>query len=435
MTKDLFDPGSTMSFADRVTLQNFEGAGRLAIVTNTHAPTVTIVGMVQGGTAMVTDGRFSVPGITAAMLDRGTAEFSRMALARELEDHGLQLDIRNSGSAPASVSFTMQGLAEELPRMARILASVLRRPSFPDDELEKVRERILGILQHERQDTSSVAFGQLTRMIYPPGHPQRRREVDLRETEVRSVTRDDLELFHTRHYGGRSLVCAVVGDVEEHSVQQLLGDALFGWGAETTTLPPTPNIPLGEPGRIDTPLPDRPNLDVFLGHAGRLLLGDDDYAAAVLANSCLGQSTLTSRLGVAVRDKAGLTYGINSAFVGTLQIPGPWVISLSVGPENLDRALILCRQVLKDFLESGPTEAELDDERLAWVGGYKVGLATNAGVAMELVKTLLTGQAISRMDLFPNEVLTVGRDTVTQALRRHIDPDRLTVSVAGTLEE
>ena len=433
MTTGLFDPGDRVSFAERVALHAFDGGGRLAVITNNHAPTVTIAGMLQGGTAIVADGRFGVPSLTAAMLERGTAEFSRMSLARELEDHGLHLDVRNSGSAPASVFFSLQGLAEELPRMVDILASVLQRPTFPDDELHKVRERIMGVLQHERQDTSTTAYGQLTRLIYPTGHPHRRREVDIREAEVNSITRNDLEQFHARCYGGRSLVCAVVGDVEDSNVEQLFGEALFGWGAPPQILPEFPEVKSGVPSRVDTEIPDRPNLDVYLGQAGRLRFGDADYPAAQLANSCLGQSTLTSRLGVAVRDEAGLTYGINSDFSGTLQIPGPWIISLSVASENLERALVMCREVLDDFVRTGPCEAELNDERLAWAGGYQVGLATNVGVAMEVVKTLLAGQDLSRMDRFPREILEVSRDEVTQALQRHIDPERLAISVAGSI--
>ncbi|RLE24205.1 MAG: hypothetical protein DRJ65_10410 [Acidobacteria bacterium] len=434
MTQELFDSGDRMSFAERVALHAFEGGGRLAVITNNHAPTVTIAGTLQGGTAVVTDGRFGVPSLTAAMLDRGTADFSRMSLARELEDHGLQLDVHRSGSAPASVFFSLQGLAEELPRMVDILASVLRRPIFPDDELQKVRERIMGVLQHERQDTSATAYAQLTRLIYPTGHPFRRREIDIRENEVNSITRHDLEQFHARCYGGRSLVCAVVGDVVDSNVEQLFSEALFDWGAPPQIMPEFPKVETGVSARVDTEIADRPNLDVFLGHAGRLQFGDGDYAAALLANSCLGQSTLISRLGVAIRDQAGLTYGINSDFSGTLQIPGPWVISLSVASENLERALVMCREVLDDFLRTGPDEAELNDERLAWAGGYQVGLATNVGVAMEVVKNLLAGQDLSRMDRFPREILEVSRDEVKRALKRHIDPERLAISVAGSIE-
>lgn len=433
MTQPLFDPGDRLLIAERVALHDFTGGGKLAVVANSHAPTATIAGMLQGGTAMADDGRFAVPGVTARMLERGTNQYSRMALARELEDHGLQLDVRSSGSAPASVSFSVQGLAEELPRMVEILASVLRRPNFPEDELEKVRDRILGVLQHERQETSSVAFGQLTRMLYPVGHPLRRREIEVREAEVRAITREDLERFHARFYGGHSLVCALVGDVEQVDCPQVFGETLFGWGADSSEMPIVPQVLSKSPGRVDTEIPDRPNLDVYLGHTGNLSLGDADYSAAMLANSCLGQSTLTSRLGVAVRDEAGLTYGINSGFMGTLQIPGPWVTSLGVAPENLDRALVLCQEVIEDFLETGPQESELDDERHAWAGGYQVGLATNVGVAMELVKTLLSGQDIQRIDRFPQELLAVTRDQAMRALKRHIDPSRISISVAGTL--
>ena len=89
-------PGS--SFADRVSTHELLGGARLAVLTNPHAPTVTIAGTLRAGPALATDGRFAVPGVVAAMLDRGTTNFSRLELASELEDHGLQLMVRASAS-------------------------------------------------------------------------------------------------------------------------------------------------------------------------------------------------------------------------------------------------------------------------------------------------------------------------------------------------
>ena len=63
-----------------------------------------------------------------------------------------------------------------------------------------------------------------------------------------------------------------------------------------------------------------------------------------------------------MRDNAGLTYGINSRFSGTLHIAGPWVTSLGVSADNLDRAVELSRQVIATYVEEGPTEDELADE-------------------------------------------------------------------------
>jgi zinc protease len=420
-------------FAERVALRDIVGGGRLAVLENPHAPTVTVAGTLQAGTACAGDGRFSVPALVAAMLERGTTNRSRLQLAEELEDNGLQMGVQSSAGSPIAVSFSGQGLAEQLPRLAELLVDVLRRPTFPDDELAKLRQRVLGGLVREREDTHSLAYAALTRHLYPAGHPLHKRVVEEREREVASLTRDDLASFHQRTYGPGSLVLAVVGDVEPDRVAALFDGFLEGWQRRD---PPTAEWPSGDDGspaedKID--VADRPNLDVFLGHSGRLLRGDDDYPAALLANACLGQSTLTSRLGLAVRDREGLTYGIYSRFFGTLHIAGPWATFLTVAPSNLERAVAVCRSVLEEFVRSGPREEELSDERLARAGSYRVGLATNAGVARELVSVLTAGVAVAELDHFPERLLETSRDQVMAAIERHLHPDRLVLTAAGTL--
>jgi zinc protease len=342
------------------------------------------------------------------MLDRGTTEHSRIELARELEDHGLQLVARASAGTPTIVSFSAQGLAEELPRLLRLLVEVLRRPNFPGEELDKLRDQVLGSLAHEREETSARAFAALTRGLYPEGHPLHRRPIEAREREVRSLSSDELAAFHAAVYGPSTLVLAVVGDIDAGRLTALLETEMNGWdGAEVT-------VAAAEVDRVPGPaeeriqIADRPNIDVFLGHRGQLLRGDPGYPAAVLANSCLGQSTLTSRLGVAVRDGAGLTYGIYSRFFGTLHVA--------------------------KYVDEGPTEEELADERSALAGSYRVGLATNSGVARELVTALTAGESIGRLDRFPEELLAVDRGQVMDAIRCHLRPEQLIVTAAGDFE-
>ena len=421
-------------FLERVTASALAGGGRLAVLANPHAPTVTIAGTLRAGPALATDGRFSVPGLTAAMLERGTAGHGRMELARELEDHGLQLVVRASSATPTVVSFTAQGLAEELPRLVGLTTEVLRQPTFPSGELDKLREQVLGSLVRERQETHALAYAALTRELYPDGHPLRRRPVEVREREVASLSREDLAAFHDAAYHPASLVLAVVGDVDSGHVASLVGEHLEGWeggGLAERVIPATAETQAAEE-RIQ--IADRPNLDVFLGHRAELLRGAPDYAAAVLANSCLGQSTLTSRLGVAVRDREGLTYGIYSRFFGTLQLPGPWAVSLGVSAANLDRAVKLSREVIADYLAEGPNPEELADERAALAGAYRVGLATNAGIARELVTALTADEGVDRLDRFPEEILAVDRDQVLDAIRSHLHPEQLVLAAAGDFE-
>jgi zinc protease len=423
------------TFSERVSVHDLPGGARLAVLPNLHAPTVTVAGSLPGGVAYAVDGRLSVPGLTAAMLERGTASRDRLALARELEDHGLQLGFQASANLPTAVTFSGQGLAEQLPLLVRLLVEMLRAPTFPVGELDKLRERVLGALVRERDETHALAYAALTRHLYPRGHPLHRRPIADREQEVLGLTRDDLEGFHDAAYGPDGLVLAVVGQVEPAEVVAEIAGLLEGWAPTSRQLPSLPEAAVEPSARELIDVPDRPNLDVFLGHRGRLRRGDHDYAAAVLANSCLGQSTLTSRLGVAVRDREGLTYGIYSRFFGTLVVPGPWVTFLTVAPANLERAVAVCRAELASYVADGPSEAELADERMAQSGAYRVGLATNSGVARELVAVLTAGQPLEHLDRYPEQLLAAGQEEVVEAIARHVRPDELVLTAAGTLAE
>ena len=137
---------------------------------------------------------------------------------------------------------------------------------------------------------------------------------------------------------------------------------------------------------------------------------------------------------MAVRDGAGLTYGIYSRFFGTLHIAGPWATALGVSVDNLDRAVELSLEIIKKYVEEGPTEDELADEQSALAGAYRVGLATNSGIARELVTALTADEPIERLDHFPEQLLAVERDQVVEAIRTHLRPDQLIVTAAGDFD-
>jgi len=112
-------------------------------------------------------------------------------------------------------------------------------------------------------------------------------------------------------------------------------------------------------------------------------------------------------------------------------MPGPWATGLGVSAENLEQAVALTRSVIEKYVAEGPTENELADERTALAGSYRVGLATNSGVARELVTALTAGEEVSRLDRFPETVLAVTRDEVVAAIKKYLHPDQLVMTAAG----
>ncbi len=417
----------------RVVQAGLPGGGRLLLLPRRTNTTVHLHGSLLAGHGLVEPEAWTAASLVPDMLERGTARHSRLDLARIVEDRGIDLDVSGDGFNPLEVFCAARCLSHHLPLVLDLLAEMLQRPSFPAEELEKLRTLRLGELAQAQEDTFHRAFEAFTRLTYPPGHPYHRRPLGQRRTGLERASRDELVAVHGRLYGPASLVLALVGDFEPRQVIKRLEGLLQQGEAGCVEIPPVPRrIPADvAPGEATEAIPDKPNLDVLLGHPGGLRRGDDDFFAAALGNAVLGQSTLSSRLGMRLRDREGLTYGVISRFFGAALLDGPWAATFSVAPASLARAVAAAREEIARFAAEGPTEQELADERAAMAGSYRVGLATPGGQARELARLTRHSLPVEEMDRIPERILATGRAEVAAAVRRHIVPERLCLAVAG----
>ena len=162
----------------------------------------------------------------------------------------------------------------------------------------------------------------------------------------------------------------VVGDVDAGRVLDRLEASLGSWrpGPDTAIAMPAP--PPAAPGSETVRLADKANADVVLALPSDLTRTDPDFFACSLANAALGQSSLTSRLGVRVRDTEGLTYGIHSSFSAT-HVAGPFAVSLTVKPESRDAALASTLDEVRKYVAGGMTEKELAEEKSSGSAGSR----------------------------------------------------------------
>jgi zinc protease len=311
------------------------------------------------------------------------------------------------------------------------LVEVLRTPVFPADELEKEKKRLVGAIRQQQDQPSIRAYEAAFRRIYPREHPLHRATGDERIARVESLERGDLEAFYGERYGAGSLALIVVGDVDSTRVLDRLEGALADWKAGPVPHIPAPPVPSPSPGRETVVMPDKASADVVLALPADLKRTDPDYLACSLANSALGQSSLTSRLGVRVRDTEGLTYGIHSSFSAT-HVAGPFAVSLTVKPESRDAALAATLEEIQAFLKTGLTDKELVEEKSSRAGRFQVDLGSNAGIAQALDAAIYYGFGISYLDEFPAKVAAIGREEADAAFARRVRPEAFTIVSAGS---
>ncbi len=393
---------------------------------NFQSQSVVLSGFLQVGSLNDPDEKLGLAQFTAGMLLRGTEHYTFDALFDLLEANGARLGL--SGHTHTT-GFSGKALAEDLPLLLRLLNEALRRPTFPPDEVEKLRAQWLASLALRAQDTGEMAELAFDRLVYRE-HPYARPDEGYPET-IRAISRDDVVAFHRKHYGPRGMVVAVVGAVSPDAAVEAVHAALGDWQNPDQPAPPAlpPLAPLEAPARAEVSIPGKSQCDVVVGAAGPAR-ADADYLPAMVGNTILGRFGLMGRIGDAVREQAGVAYYAYSELHGGYG-PGPWQVNAGVAPQNVEKAIDLIIAEIRRFVSEPVTLEELADAQAGIVGSLPLSFESNHGVAGALLTMERYGLGLDYYRRFADLVRAVTPEAILEAARRYLDPDRLAVAVAG----
>ncbi len=330
---------------------------------------ITVQGYVKAG-AMYDGARSGLARYVAAMLQRGTARHSSQELAELLDGMGAAVSVRADTEV---VAIGLRALAEDAVEAFRLLAHILTTPTFPPEEIEKIRGELSTSLRISMQDTRFMAERAFRTLLFPDTHPYRQMP-DGEEGVVSSLKREDLVTFHRSHYRPEAAVLAIVGDVRAADVLAALATPFSAWVRQQPwALPPVPRVPkpIG-PRRGEHRMPGKIQSDIVLGALG-VARSDPTYYETMMANLVLGQLGMMGRLGDRVRERQGMAYYARSDLRSGL-LAGPWVVRAGVNPANEPAAIDGILDEVARFQDGGPTDEEVADARDFLIGSLAVRL-------------------------------------------------------------
>ncbi|WP_439887152.1 M16 family metallopeptidase [Pseudomonas sp. MBLB4123] len=368
-----------------------------------------------------------VPGLamlTNAMLNEGVPGKDVGAIAAGFENLGAQF---GNGSyrdmAVASLRALSAGDIRE-PAL-RLFAEVLGQPTFPEDALTRIKNQLMAGFEYQKQDPGKLASLELFQRLYgehPYAHPS-----DGTAESIPAIDRAQLQAFHAKAYAAGNAVIALVGDLSRSEAEALAAQV-------SAALPRGPALPhIAQPeapeagaSHIDFPSKQTHLMLAQLGIDRR----DPDYAALYLGNQIFGGGGFGTRLMEEVREKRGLSYGVYSGF-SAMQARGPFMISLQTRAELSVGTLQLVKELLRDYLDKGPTQKELDDAKRELAGSFPLSNASNAAIAGQLGSIGFYDLPLDHLETFMAEVKALSVEQVKAALRRHLDPEALVIVSAG----
>ncbi|MFC3107459.1 M16 family metallopeptidase [Undibacterium arcticum] len=369
-------------------------------------------------------GKQTVASITDDMLMRGNSKFSREQLADEFAK------LKLSGSP-----YRFETTRANLPAALRLVAQVLQQPSFPPAEFEQLRKQTLVGIESQRNEPetqASMAIGEHFNH-YPKGDWRAFQSLDESIAELGKLTLDDVKAFHKDFYGASKGELAIVGDFDPAEISKIVEQSFGNWrSAAGYTRVPESYADIA-PMRKNINTPDKEN-GVYTARVNLDLRDDDaDYPALLVANYLIGGGAgMDSRLMQRIRQKDGLSYGVGSSLrAGSIDRNGSFAIQAIAAPRNLAKVDTAVQEELARLLKDGFSAEELARAKSGILQQRLQTRAQDGSLASAWVSNLYLDRTFAWSKALEDKIAALNVERVNAALRKALDPARMTVVIAG----
>jgi zinc protease len=369
--------------------------------------------------------------LAGAMLMRGTAKHTRQQIQDELDRLKARLNVFG-GATQAGLN--IETTRENLPAVMRLAAEVLREPAFPATEFEQLKRENLAAIEEQKSEPTQIAFTTFGRLLspYPKGDVRYISTPDENIAELNAATLEQAKQFYQDFYGASNVQLTVVGDFDEKEIAKLATDLFGNWKS------PKPFVRVPSlykdvaPVNQSLPAPDKANAFFIAGFNLKMRDDNPDYAALLLGNYMLGGGFLNSRLASRIRQKEGLSYGVGSGInISALDEWGRFTANAIYAPQNVEKLEAAFKDEIGRMLKDGFTAEEVEAAKSGYLQSRQVSRAQDNELAGRLNNYLFVGRTLQWDADLDAKLKALTPEQITAAMRRHIDPAKITIIKAG----
>ena len=219
-----------------ITTETLANGLKVIVIERPQLPIVRFNVRIPAGSVRDTRDTSGLAGFTADMLTKGTESRTADEIAEEIDFVGGAL-FASAGVDDAGVVSMV--LTKDLDTGLDLLADVLLNPTFPEDEMEIVRNGLIGGVRAFQDSPGAVAGEHMRYMIFGDNHPLGYAET---EDTVNAITRDDVADFYQQYYRPNGALLAVAGDVEPDEIIPRIRDAFGLWQTARVAPPIIPSL-------------------------------------------------------------------------------------------------------------------------------------------------------------------------------------------------
>ncbi len=368
-----------------------------------------------------------VPGlanVTAAMLTQGTKTQSSKQIAEQTGELGATIGAQAPWGSETT-TFTASGLSDNASQWIPLASDILLNPSFPESELNKLKQRMKVQLQQQRSTAGFLMQERFNRAVYGD-HPAA--ITSATSQAIDKITPAMLAEWHATRYLPENAILGISGDITPAQVTQMFS-AIPAWKAGSTkaALPSATKPASGRkiflvdrPGSVQT--------DVEIGNIALSRL-DPDYVPMVVMDRIVGGGA-AARLFMNLREVHGYTYGAYSQLVAR-RYAGPWIAQGSMRTDATGGAMTEFMNEINRIRDAAVPEKELEETKRSIVAGFALTLERPTELLDYAIALKVYNLPADYWDSYPAKIMAITAEQVQRVARKYIVPDDLQIVAVG----
>ena len=355
------------------------------------------------------------------LMSRGTTTRSKDDIDAEIDFIGASLSTFSTGAFGSS-------LKKHLPTMLELMTDVLFNPTFPEEELEKIKTEALSGIKGSKENPGAIAGNIRSIILYGSDHPYG--EVQ-REEFIENINVEDCKAYYKTYFRPNIAYLVIVGDIDMAEAKPLVEKYFGNWEKgnvpefeyETPSKPASRKVAVGDKtAAVQTVL--------SVTYPIELKLGDDDYIAARVMNQILGGGSFNARLFQNLREEHGYTYGAYSR-LNQDRLIGSISAGASVRNEVTDSAVTEIIYEMERIVREPVSEENLALTKAVMAGSFSRSLESSQTVARFALNTARYNLPEDYYETYLEKLDAISIEDVQNAAKKFITPDNAYVVAVG----
>jgi predicted Zn-dependent peptidase len=310
-------------------------------------------------------------------------------------------------------------MPEYYNRALELLSDITFNSTFPKKELEKEKIVVLDEINYYKDNPSELIFDEFEEQIF--SNHSLGKNILGTPKHIQSFDKTMIENFIHKNYLTHEIIISSVGNI---SIDKLVKSVEKQFS----------HLPKSHILREEIPFSNYKKEERLItrkGFQAHCILGTEAYGinhskktALILLNNILGGPGMNSRLNLAIREKYGFTYSIESNYT-PYSDTGIFSIYLASDNDKIQRSIKLTKKELTKFCQKPLGTLQLKKAKQQLIGQIAIGQESEVNLMLAMGKSMLLYNKVDTFESVKNKIEAIKSDQLLEVANEVFNLDNL----------